>query len=76
MPVDEMTFTTSYARGSARPLLDLTIGDLLHRTADRCGDRLAVASCHQHDRLTWAELSQQADKAPRRPRRPLVHQLH
>jgi len=37
----------SYARGVNRPLLELTIGDLLHRTAERFPDRLAVASCHQ-----------------------------
>ncbi len=55
----------SYTRGPSRPLLELTIGDLLHRTADRCGDRLAVASCHQDLRLTWAELSDQADRVAR-----------
>jgi len=65
MPVDQKTKTTSYARGPDRPLLDITIGDLLHRTADRFGDRLAVASCHQNNRLTWTELSRQADKAAR-----------
>jgi fatty-acyl-CoA synthase len=51
----------SYSRGPSRPLLDLTVGDLLHRTADRYGDRLAVASRHQSKRLTWAELSDKAD---------------
>ncbi len=30
MPVEENVCTTSYARGPARPLLELTIGDLLH----------------------------------------------
>jgi fatty-acyl-CoA synthase len=40
----------------------LTIGNLLHRTAERFGDRLAVASCHQSKRLTWAALSAEADR--------------
>ncbi len=65
MPVDENLCTTSYARGPDRPLLELTIGDLLHRTADRFGERLAVASCHQSKRLTWAELSAEADRVAR-----------
>ena len=61
MAVDEELCMLSYARGPALPLLELTIGDLLHRTADRFGDRLAVASRHQYERLTWAELSDEAD---------------
>jgi len=65
MPVEENLCTVSYARGPNRPLLDLTIGQLLHRTADRNPDRLAVASCHQAKRLTWAELSEQADRVAR-----------
>ena len=65
MPVEENLPVLSYTRGPSRPLLELTIGDLLHRTADRCGDRLAVASCHQDLRLTWAELSDQADRVAR-----------
>jgi len=47
MPIEDEIRTLSYARGPDRPLLDLTIGDLLHRTANRFPDRLAVASCHQ-----------------------------
>lgn len=61
MPVEENLCTLSYAQGPKRPLHELTIGDLLHRTADLYGDRLAVASCHQQKRLTWAELSAEAD---------------
>ncbi len=57
--------TLSYARGPKRHLLELTIGDLLHRTADRHPERLAVASCHQNERLTWSELSEQADAVAR-----------
>jgi fatty-acyl-CoA synthase len=63
--VEEQISTQSYARGPARPLLELTVGDLLQRTADRFPDRLAVASRHQEKRLTWAELSAQADRVAR-----------
>jgi fatty-acyl-CoA synthase len=65
MPVEEKLSTVSYARGPSRPLLDLTVGDLLHRTADRYPDRLAVASLHQQKRLTWAELDATADRVAR-----------
>ncbi|MGA2352151.1 MAG: AMP-binding protein, partial [Terracidiphilus sp.] len=62
MPVEEKLCTLSHTRGPDRPLLNMTLGDLLHRTADRFPDRLAVASCHQGKRLTWAELSAAADR--------------
>jgi fatty-acyl-CoA synthase len=65
MPVNEQLCTQSFSQGPARPLLELTIGDLLHRTADRYPDRLAVASCHQGKRLTWAGLSAEADRVAR-----------
>jgi fatty-acyl-CoA synthase len=65
MPVEEKLSTLSYARGPSRPLLDLTVGDLLHRTAARYPDRLAVASLHQQKRLTWAELDAMADRVAR-----------
>ncbi len=61
MAVEEELCMLSYARGPARPLLELTIGDLLHRTAERFPDRLAVVSRHQYERLTWAGLSDEAD---------------
>jgi fatty-acyl-CoA synthase len=57
--------TLSHTRGPDRPLLDLTIGDLLHRTANCFPDRDAVVSCHQSVRLTWSELSEQADRVAR-----------
>ncbi|MFZ0692367.1 MAG: AMP-binding protein [Acidobacteriaceae bacterium] len=57
--------TQSQTRGPDRPLLNLTIGDLLHRTANRFPDRDAVVSCHQARRFTWAELSEQADRVAR-----------
>jgi fatty-acyl-CoA synthase len=65
MAVEEDLRTLSYARGPSRPLLELTIGDLLDRTAERFPDRLAVLSCHQGERLTWAELSEEADAVAR-----------
>ena len=65
MAVEEQISTQSYARGPATPLLELTIGDLLKRTADRFPDRLAVASRHQEKRLSWAELSAEADRVAR-----------
>ena len=63
--IEEQISTLSYARGPARPLLELTIGDLLQRTADRYPDRPAVVSRHQERRLTWAELSNEADRVAR-----------
>lgn len=65
MPVDEDFMTLSYARGEDRPLLNLTIGGLLERTANRFPDRLAVASRHQQKRMSWAELSEAADRVAR-----------
>jgi fatty-acyl-CoA synthase len=51
--------------GPNRPLLDLSIGDLLHRTAARFPDRDAVVACHQRRRLTWSQLSDEADRVAR-----------
>jgi fatty-acyl-CoA synthase len=65
MAVNEMVSTLSYTRGAGRPLLELTIGELLDRTASRFPDRLAVASRHQSKRITWAELSAAADSIAR-----------
>ena len=62
---DDDLLTLSYTHGEARPLLNLTIGDLLHRTASRFPDRLAVASRHQSRRMTWAQLSDSADRVAR-----------
>src|SRR6516165_773572 len=60
-----MTTTLSHSRGEDRPLLELTIGALLQRTASRYPDRLAVASRHQGRRMTWAQLSGAADRVAR-----------
>ena len=65
MAVEEDLSTLSFASGPARPLLELTVGDLLTRTASRYPDRLAVASRHQGRSFTWAELSEQADRVAR-----------
>jgi fatty-acyl-CoA synthase len=65
MAVEEKLCTLSHTCGPARPLLELTIGDLLARTASRYPDRLAVASLHQGKRLTWAGLSAEADRVAR-----------
>lgn len=55
----------SYSRGPDYPLLEITIGEQLRRTANRVGDSLAVASCHQSRRLTWAQLDDIADRLAR-----------
>jgi fatty-acyl-CoA synthase len=55
----------SYSKGPDYPLLEITIGEQLRRTADRVGDSLAVVSCHQSRRLTWAQLDAMADRVAR-----------
>ena len=65
MPIDDDIADLSYSRGEDVPLLNLTIGALLDRTASRFPDRLAVASRHQSRRMTWAELSEAADRVAR-----------
>ncbi len=55
----------SYTRGPDCSLLDITIGEQLRKTADRLGESLAVASCHQSRRLTWAQLDDIADRVAR-----------
>ena len=58
---EDRTTAMSETRGPDRPLLGLSIGDLLKRTAERWPDRPAVVSRHQDARMTWAELSGAAD---------------
>ena len=65
MAANEMVSTLSYSRGSNRPLLELTIGQLLERTASRFPDHEAVVSRHQSRRMSWAELSEAADRIAR-----------
>ncbi len=65
MPVEQQLSAVSYAQGPNRPLLELTVGDLLRRTANHYPERLAVASRHQGKRMTWAELDAAADRVAR-----------
>ena len=65
MPVEQLAIAHSHSRGLNRPLLELTIGALLRRTAERYPERLAVAARHQAERMTWAELSDAADRVAR-----------
>ena len=51
----------SYARGPDAKLLERTIGQQLECIAGRFPHKVAVVSCHQERRLTWAELLRQAD---------------
>ena len=62
---EEMITTLSHSRGDNRPLLELTIGGLLERTAGRYPDHLAVVSRHQSRRMTWSQLSDAADRVAR-----------
>lgn len=65
MQIASPPYALSHTSGPDRPLLELTIGDLLHRTADRFPDRPAVVSRHQSIRMSWAELSASADRVAR-----------
>lgn len=55
----------SYTRGPDAPLLECTIGQQLERIAKSYPDNLAIASCHQGQQLTWAELLTAADRVAR-----------
>jgi fatty-acyl-CoA synthase len=65
MTVEHQATTLSEARGPERALLELTIGDLLKRTAERWPERPGAVSRHQNARMTWAELSAAADRVAR-----------
>jgi len=65
MAVEDQSTILSTTRGPERPLLELTIGDLLKRTAERWPERPAAVSRHQNARMTWAELSAAADRVAR-----------
>ncbi|WP_293898373.1 AMP-binding protein [Phenylobacterium sp.] len=52
----------SYVHGaSTQPLLGLTIGDLFDRTCAEHAGRVALISCHQGIRWTYAELKDRVD---------------
>ncbi len=55
----------SYSRGPDQPLWEKTIGQVLDQTVERCGDCLALVSCHQSKRYTWRELRDLADRVAR-----------
>src|SRR3974390_1807026 len=55
----------SYSRGPDEPLWELTLGQVFDRTVERCGDSLALVSCHQSKRYTWRELRDTADAGAR-----------
>ena len=55
----------SYSRGPEQELWELTIGQVLDRTVARCGDSLALVSCHQSKRYTWRELRDAANAVAR-----------
>jgi len=55
----------SYSRGPDSPLLEITIGEQLRQTAERVGAHLAVVSCAQARKLTWAELNDFAERVAR-----------
>jgi len=56
----------SYAGGiSELPLLDLTIGDMLDRIAERYPDNQALVSVHQGLRYTYREFLQDVDRCAR-----------
>jgi fatty-acyl-CoA synthase len=55
----------SYSRGPDQPLWEYTIGEVIDHTAARCGDSLALVSCHQSRRYTWRELRDAIDAVAR-----------
>ena len=58
--------TLAYVHGpSTVPLIGETIGAVLNDMAERYGDRLALISCHQDLRYTYAELRAEVDRAAR-----------
>ncbi|KAJ5833453.1 hypothetical protein N7474_001764 [Penicillium riverlandense] len=49
--------TESYARGPSHPpLIESTVGEHFAKIVAQCGDRTAVVSKHQNDRVTYASL--------------------
>jgi fatty-acyl-CoA synthase len=55
----------SHSRGPEQELWELTIGQVLDRTVERCGDSVALISCHQSKRYTWHELRDAANAVAR-----------
>lgn len=54
---------SSFSKGATEPsLLEYTIGEALGRAATAWPDKLALVSCHQAIRWTWAELDAEVDR--------------
>ena len=65
-PADEAGRAQSYTSGTSdRPLLGLTIGDMLDQTAERHANNEALVSRHQSLRYTYRELRAEVDRAAR-----------
>jgi hypothetical protein len=56
MPTEETLCSLSHTRGPSRPLLELTVGDLLIAPPAAIPTAWPWLRCHQGKRLTWAEL--------------------
>jgi fatty-acyl-CoA synthase len=52
----------SYTRGRKATVIRKTIGEAFLETANRFADRVALISCHQNIRLTWAEYARGAQR--------------
>src|SRR5579885_785404 len=64
--VDRSSVTWSYTSGTSdTPLLGMTIGDALDRTAARFPEREALIVLHQGLRYTWATLRDEVDRCAR-----------
>ncbi|KAJ5992730.1 AMP-binding enzyme [Penicillium sp. IBT 35674x] len=58
--------TQSYARGPSQPpLIESTVGDHFAKVVAEHGDRTAVISKHQNDRITYASLDTQSNALAR-----------
>ena len=53
----------SYVHGTdPKPLLGLTVGELLSQTVQRFSERVALISCHQGIRWDYRDLDEQVDR--------------
>lgn len=52
----------SYTQGPKGIVVRQTIGEAFLETANRFADRVALISCHQNIRLTWAEYAHEAQR--------------
>lgn len=62
-PCSRVDRTWSYTCGpGTQPMVGLTMGQLVNRSADKYHDREAIVSCHQGVRKTFAELKGDIDR--------------